>query len=68
VPVLLAAKIASPGGGRARDGGWNHAAKLLFSGMTRVTLTLELPVEPDNPLQAGILHAPMTGARAKQEP
>jgi hypothetical protein len=44
--------------------GWNHAAKLLFSGMTRATVGPELPIEPGNPLKAGILHAPMTGARA----
>jgi hypothetical protein len=44
------------------------AAKLLFSGMTRATVRLELPVELGNPLKAGILHAPMTGACVKREP
>jgi hypothetical protein len=46
----------------------HHAAKLLFSGMTRATVRLELPIEPGNPMKAGIPHAPMTGARVRQEP
>jgi hypothetical protein len=48
--------------------GWSHTAKLLFSGMTRATARLELPIEPGNPMKAGILHAPMTGACVRQEP